>query len=120
MDEEGLRLWLDRLDKEGIKIPPRYTEAGIRKLNPDLPWSENLIMEGEPPEVLSVLNPAELEELRQKILLHHPNKMTEEEKQELKEIECRMVNCSAGPRDKRRHRQLLDDIGKRDIDIDEW
>lgn len=112
-----------QLRGSGYKVPIRYTDYGIRTLNPDVGWPEEYLYTGDPPEACTWLYakyPEELQKLRETILEHHPKKMTPDEKKWIGDLESRIMRGTNTEEDLTARQKFLDEIALRPIDIDEW
>ena len=117
------RVWkadLRRLISRGLRVPLRYSEGGIHHVNPDAGWPAECILPGDPPEVYAWMGQAFVDDLHSTLLLHHPNKMTQAEKDELAAIDRRLLGGAEWPEDEARRTALLAEIGQRDISLDKW
>ena len=108
------------LKDSGFKVPPKYTRGGIRLRNPDLGWPSWCVMEGPPPEEYPMFSAQALAEIREDILVHHPDKMTPEELEWLEDVDRRMLDGTNTEEDLTARQKFLDEVALRPIDIDEW
>jgi len=112
-DAKGIHKW-------GFRIPLRYFDGGIRRRNPDVGWSEECLLPGDPPEVYAWMGSEDVAAFREKLLLHHPDKMTAEEQAELGSLERRLIAGLGSDADIARRADILRALEARAIDIDEW
>ena len=61
-----------------------------------------------------------LAEIREDILVHHPDKMTPEELEWLEDVDRRMLDGTNTEEDLTARQKFLDEVALRPIDIDEW
>lgn len=111
-----------RILAEGCRIPLRYSDGGIRLLNPALPWPEEVLLSGDPPEVYARLGEEFVAQLRTNLLLHHPAKMTQSDKEELGRLE-RLISGEECPETEdyvQQREALLAAIALQDVTVDEW
>lgn len=102
------------------KVPLRYVDAGIRKRNPDIGWPEEVLYQGDPPEVYGKMSAEFISDLRERIIAEHPGKLTPSERVWLNELASRLHRGEATEVELQQRLALLLDLRTRPINLDEW
>lgn len=106
------------------KVPLRYYSMGVRTLNPDVGWPEEVLYVGEPPEEYANIDPHTRGDLREQLVRYSPAKMTPEESRRLTWLFQRLRTGQGSPTEQKawvaERQRILDEIAARPYDPDEW